>query len=180
MKFTITAVLCCFFAASCWTKVQPPPRYQKIWGSKPVYMSAEEAKRIYFDATPKPVINAGNIYVKGNTIYQLEMGRGIHVINNTVPSQASRIGFITVNGSSQISIKNNLLYTNSYKDLVVLDISNFNNLVEVKRIAGALPYGLQDYFLVQPTESGYYQCPRYDSVVVGWVKDSIMSNCYKN
>ena len=182
MRLLLILVLLISFS-SCWTKVQPhpPSTYQKkVWGSKPIYSAEATAKQIYYSDTALPVLNPGNIYAKGNLIYQLEIGKGIHVIDNSISSQAHRIGFIMVNGSSQISIKDNFLYANSYDDLVVIDISNSNSVTEIKRVQGAFPEGSQNYFYAEPLESGYFECPQYDSVVVGWVKDSVWNNCYKN
>jgi hypothetical protein len=167
--------------SSCWTKVKPGPYISpRVWGNKPIYISFAQAKQISYSNVALPVITAGNIYTKGNLIYQLDIGKGIHVIDNSIPAQAHRVAFITVNGSSQISIKGNFLYTNSYDDLVVIDISNSNTVTEVKRVAGALPQGKYRYFYDQPVEAGYYECPLYDSAVIGWRKDSVQSNCYKN
>lgn len=174
LLFTITIL------ASCWEENPGKNQSaQKVWGNKPIYGSTNDAKQITYIDSALPVLFPGNIYAKGNRIYQLEIGRGIHVIDNSVPSNAHRIGFITVNGSSQISIKDNNLFTNSYDDLVVLDISTTNAVSLLKRISGAFPEGKKNYFLSEPVETGYYECTREDSVVIGWRKDSIMSSCYK-
>ena len=182
MKY-ILLLLCisCFFT-SCW-KAKTPYTYQemkKVWGSKPIYAADSTAKIIRYIPQKQVIVSAGNIYAMGNYIFQIDNGRGIHVIDNTIPAQADRIGFIVVNGCAQISIKGTYIYTNSYADLVTLDMANPLCLHEVNRIKGAFPEFLYSYPLAQPEESGYYICPRYDSVVVGWVKDSIYSNCYKN
>ena len=87
---------------------------------------------------------------------------------------------LKINGSSEISIKDNFLYTNSYDDLVVVDMSDINSISEVKRVKGAFPEGRTNYFFVQPPEAGYYECPRFDSLVIGWKKDSVYAGCYKN
>lgn len=176
-------LLILFSITSCWTRTSRPriiDPYVHVWGNKPVYAARTEAKTISYLDSALPVIIPGNIYVKGNFIYQLEIGKGIHVIDKTNPAQAERIGFITVNGSSQISIKDNYLYTNNYDDLVVIDISNSGSVSIIKRVAGAFPEGVSNYFYIEPIESGYYECPRYDSVVVSWVKDSIWTSCSKN
>ena len=168
---------------SCWYKIDPggnDPYGQKVMGYKPIYGVEVIAKKIIYSHTALPVVSAGNIYVKGNLIYQVETGRGIHVIDNTVSSQAHRVGLLTINGSSQISIKGNFLYTNSYDDLGVLDMSNVDSIVEVSRVKNAFPEGRTNYYFIQPPESGYYECPRYDSVVSGWKKESVMMACYKN
>jgi LVIVD repeat len=170
------------FLYSCWkpnTRDYSNQPQQKVWGSKPVYAAESVAKHIQYSPQKHALIQAGNIYAFGKYIFQVDVGRGIHVINNTVPLTADRIGFITVNGCEQISIKGTYLYTNSFADLVTLDISDPVNLREVSRIPNAFPEFTNNYPLIQPEENGYYICPQTDSVVVGWVKDSINSGCYK-
>ena len=172
--------------SSCWKwklttpDPRPQPANPKVWGSKPIYGKDTSAKKITYINTPQPVVLAGNIYVKDNYIFQVEVGKGMHIIDNTIPSAAHRTGFITINGCSQISIKGTNLYSNSYDDLVVVDISDPNNVKEISRIKGALPEGRYYYPYIQPVETGYYECPRYDSVVIGWRRDSVRAACYKN
>ena len=165
--------------SSCFTK-KPTLQPTKVFGYKPIYGVDSVVKKLLYINTAQPVVVPGNIYIKDNFIFQLEVGKGIHVIDNSTPSQASRIGFLTVNGTSQISIKGNFLYTNSFDDLLVIDMSNINQIVEVKRIKGAFPQGRVNYYYAQPPQSGYYECPRYDSLVIGWRKDSVYNNiCFK-
>lgn len=182
MKF-VFILLSPVFLCSCWNIKSDYGIYNngpKVWGSKPVYAKESDAKEIIFDSKKHPVIAPRNIYTIGNFIFQVDMGRGIHVIDNTVPANASRVGFITVNGCSQVSVEGSFLYTNSYGDLVTIDISNPSNIKVVSRLSNTFPELEYDYPLAQPEESGYYTCPRADSVVVGWVKDSVYMNCYKN
>lgn len=169
---------------SCWDY---PNRNQnnnftqpKVWGYKPVYGIETIAKSILYTPVPKPVVNGGNIYAFQNYFFQIETGYGIHVFDNTNPATASRVGFITVKGCSQISIKDGKLYTNSYDDLVVLDFSNLNNIHEYSRLRGVFTEYRYGSPIAQPPASGYYQCPSYDSLVVGWVRDSVYQRCYKN
>lgn len=173
--------------SSCWKwKVPlspdpiPGPVVKTVWGNKPIYGVDTTAKKIMYINHPQPVVMPGNIYVKGNYIFQTELGRGLHIIDNTISSAAHRIGFVTINGCSQISIKGNSLYSNSYDDLVVIDISDASSVKEIGRVRGAFPEGRKNYVYIQPVESGYFECPRYDSVVIGWRKDSVKALCYKN
>ncbi len=172
------------FLTSCWKPFQHNSGIaypqQKVWGSKPVYAAIESAKKILYDPVKHPIVFAGNIYAFKNYIFQVDVGRGIHVIDNTIPSKADRIGFITVNGCSQVCIRGSYLYTNSYSDLVTIDISDPVNMKVVNRLSNTFPDMSINYPLVQPDESGYYECPRGVSVVVGWVKDSIYASCNKN
>ena len=136
--------------------------------------------KLVYSTSPQNVIAAGNIYAKGNLIYQVETGKGLHVIDNSVPANARRIGFLSINGCNQVSIKNNFLYSNSYDDLVVIDLADVNNMREIKRVVGAFPEGRSSYYYILPPEPGYYECPRYDSVVTSWRLDSVKNNCYRN
>jgi hypothetical protein len=163
---------------SCWKyNGTPYPSSQtKVWGNKPVYASESEAKKILYDPQKHAIYRPGNIYAFQHFIYQVDIGRGIHVIDNSQPAIADRIGFITVKGCEQISIKGKYLYTNSYTDLVTLDIADPLNMKILSRIADAFPEFLYNYPLAEPEDSGYYTCPTTDSLVVGWVKDSVYIN----
>jgi hypothetical protein len=148
-------------------------------GFKPVYGAEPIAKKVLYTSTPQPVMVPGNIYAFQNYIFQLDLGRGIHVIDNSVPADAHRIGFITVKGCSQISIQDDKIYTNSYDDLVVLEFSNLNDVQEYGRLKAVFPEYRYQSPMSEPPHSGYFECPRYDSFVVAWVQDSIYQSCYK-
>lgn len=185
MKYVLFSIVVFLLCSCYWTHPYEGPAYrpmpaQKVWGNKPVYKAAAVAKEIGYTPQKQPIGQAGNIYAFGHYIFQVDVGRGIHVIDNSNPTQAERIGFITVNGCTQLSIKGKYLYTNSLADLVTLDISNPTQVHEVNRVANAFPELQYSYPLVQPEDTGYYMCPSYyDSVVVGWVKDSIYPTCFK-
>ena len=166
-----------FLFASCFDPVNNyyPVSTQKVLGNKPVYGEYSEAIKISYEPEKHPILYPGNIYAFQNFVFQVDVGHGIHVIDNSQPSGADRIGFIRINGCQQISVKGTYLYTNSYKDLVTLDISIPAHLRVVSRIPNAFPD-----FSAEPEESGYFECPNADSVVVGWVQDSVTMNCYKN
>ena len=151
----------------------------KVWGYKPVYGVDSSAKKISYTSSPQPAINQGNIYAFRNYIFQLDPGFGIHVIDNSTPSTAHKIGFITVKGCSQISIKDDKLYTNSYDDLVVLDFSNLQDLHEYSRLKGVFSEYRYGSPISLPPANGYYECPTYDKLVTGWVKDSINMSCLR-
>ena len=171
------------FFCSCWKpyRNQPDPYYErKVWDSKPIYAAVTTAKKVEYLLGKQPIVHAGNIYAYQHLVFQVDIGRGIHVIDNTVPANAERIGYIKVNGCAQISIKDAYLYTNSYADLITIDLSNPSDLRETSRLQNAFPELGSSYPLASPEESGYYECPRMDSVVIGWTKDSIFTNCFKN
>ena len=169
---------------SCYGKTVEPDgrdRNKKVLGYKPIYALESDAKKINYLSTPKTVIGtAGNIYSYQNSIFQVEPGRGIHVIDNSVPDTAKRVGFITVNGCTQISIKDGKIYTNSYDDLVVLEYSAPATVSELSRVKAVFTEYRYESPISQPPFSGYYECPAGDKFIVGWAQDSVKQYCYKN
>src|SRR5579875_2026250 len=142
MRLPIFLLFCCIslLLSSCWKPygvgTNPANSGTKVWGFKPVYATEQAAKKIAYISGAQPVVNGGNIYAFRNYIFQIDPGLGIHVIDNSSPAAAQRIGFITVKGCSEISIKDNKLYTNCYDDLVVLDFTNLSNVQEYSRLRG--------------------------------------------
>ena len=125
------------------------------------------------------MVNAGKIYVKGNLIFQNEIGEGIHIINNSIPANAQRTGFIKIKGSQEISIKGDYLYSNNYADLVVVNISNLTAVTEVSRIRNA--FSDNNSQLVPPVRGNYFECvDNSKGTVIGWVRDSIDNPKCKN
>ncbi len=177
-----------FLLSSCWdftyNRSSPPLEPPKmVWGYKPVFTVDSSILKISA-TSPQAVQNPGKIYVKGNLIFQNDLGSGIHVIDNTVPSAAANIGFIKILGNSEISIKGNTLYANSFTDLVVVDIADWQNVKELKRIKGAFNQGAQAggypvyNYIPVPERGVYYECAGYNltHVLTGWVKDSVLNN----
>lgn len=168
---------------SCWkfgSNGSPYEGMHMVSGLRPVYEVNAMTRAISYAEGAKPIFRAGNIYAYNQYIFQVDQGRGIHVINNTDAAHAERIGFINVHGCAQISIRGQYLYTNSLDDLVTLDISNPEEVVEVSRVVSAFPEFRNAQSLFMPEEPGYFTCPHPDSLVVGWVRDSIPATCYKH
>ena len=73
---------------------------------------------------PEAITNHGKICFYEGYLYISETEKGIHIIDNRNPSSPKNIGFIEVIGNADLSIRNNLLYADSYVDLVWFDVSN--------------------------------------------------------
>ncbi len=191
MKKIILLLLCStLFLAGCWDwgkKPLPSKEFKKVWGYKPVFTTDTALLRVQSEI-PRPMKNPGKIYVRGNLIFQNDIGYGIHVIDNSNPSQARPVGFIKVNGSSEISVKDNNMYVNSYTTLVVLDVSDWQNVRVVKRIPDAFQQGLsggggyQHYYIPPPEHGVYFDCSMFGyqtgMLQSGWVQDSVFDYCY--
>lgn len=123
-------------------------------GLRPVYISMEEAD-IIKSLPPQPVDQLGKIYYKDDLIYVGEQGRGVHIVDNTNPEQPSRIGFIQIPGNKDISIKGNLMYADNFRDLLTIDITDMNNIVEIDRIVDVYAEIPQSY---PALHEGYFEC----------------------
>ncbi|MFT3705951.1 MAG: hypothetical protein QM802_26530 [Agriterribacter sp.] len=165
----LTPVITLLYLCGC-TVESPPPK--EADGYAPVYGEKIKQSSTLSLQQPREIENAGKIYVKGQLLYQVENGTGIHVISIDDPAKPVRKGFIPIAGAQEISILNNMLYTNSYNDLLVLDISSPENITVAQTIENAFKLGST----AVPPEHGYFECidPSKGNVV-GWTKKKIMS-----
>jgi len=135
----------------------------------PVYMTYSDMRAAIRVEAPKAINSTGKIYFKGGKIYISEPFKGIHVIDNTNPSNPTKIAFINIPGNVDISIKGNILYADSYIDLVAIDISDLNNIMVKKRIEDVFPHSLP------PFDTKYPVAPldHTKGVVVDWKIEKI-------
>ncbi|MFK7831658.1 MAG: hypothetical protein AB8B52_00145 [Winogradskyella sp.] len=114
------------------------------------------------ESNPRAIINSGKIYVKGNYIFINEVNEGFHLINNSDPSNPQNIGFIKVFGSSDLSIKNNVIYANNATDLLAFTIDETSqSLTITKRVANVFPQ------IWSPEGFAYYNLEE-DDIIVNW------------
>ena len=113
--------------------------------NNPIYMSYEDLRSAVSDTTPAAISRPGKIYLYGDLILVNEVRKGVHVINNTDPANPEVISFIKVPGNIDMAIKNNILYADSYVDLVAIDISDLHNIREVARFEDLFSWSLPPY-----------------------------------
>jgi len=138
---------------------------ETVEGWAPIYDSTNYSKKIT-SSVPRSIIKGGRIYIKDSLLFQVEIGKGIHVISLANKQQPSKIAFIEVVGCQEMSVMGSTLYTNNLNDLVVVDISQPLRVAVVDRISNAFHIFNESY----PPSSGWYECPdaRKGRVVVGW------------
>lgn len=143
---------------------------ERVLRYSPIYLSYAELRTPVTAEAPAEIGATGKIYVKDNYIYINELYEGIHVIDNADPSSPQRIAFIPIPGNVDMAIKGTTLYSDSYVDLVAIDIADPSNAVEVARIEDAFPYltpwpwMLEDFVAGSPVETPDESL----GVVVGW------------
>lgn len=88
----------------------------------------------------KPIEETGKIYVKDNFLFINQPNKGFHVYDNSDPSNPINMAFIKVLGSSDLSIKNNMLYINNATDLIAVKTDFSANTIEItKRVVNTFP-----------------------------------------
>jgi hypothetical protein len=101
---------------------------------RPVYTSLDELRASVAPLEPQSIQTPGKIYLKDHWLFINEPGKGIHIIDNTDPASPVNRHFLNIPGNYELAVKGNILYADSYIDLVALDISDVNNIHEVNRL----------------------------------------------
>ncbi len=136
---------------------------------KPVYKSFDAFRNSFQSGPAKEIQQAGKIYFKDNYLFVNEVNKGIHVIDNADPSNPIRLAFYELEGNVDMAIRGNILFADSYIDLVSLDISDVMNPVVVSRLENAFPDVLPPYDQSLPI----YELDRTKGVVVGWKVETV-------
>ncbi len=129
---------------------------------EPVYTSMEDIRSSIGNDTPQEIQQMGKLYFKDNHLFINEPNEGVHVIDNRDPSNPLNVAFITIPGAFDLSIQGNILFSDSYMDLVAVDISDYNQVKEVGRIEDLFS-GYNSY--------GFYADPQL-GVVTDWVESN--------
>jgi hypothetical protein len=159
IPFLTILILSASFLNSCEEAV-----YRVYTGNAPVYMSYEELRTSVVTEENVTLEDPGKIYFKNNYIFIVEEQKGIHVFDNANPSSPVMKTFIKVPGVVDISISGNILYADSFVDLVVLDLQDINSIHEVARVKDVLPYP------IPPVDNDYPTAwvDQTRGVVIGW------------
>ncbi len=125
---------------SCWLT---PSTYTYV-DYEPVYMPVEELRSSVEALPSRSLVNPGKIWVYNQYLLINERGEGIHVIDNSNPSSPQFVSFLAIPGNGDMSVRENILYADSYIDLVALDISDPVAAREVGRVENIFPQTLEN------------------------------------
>lgn len=140
---------------------------------KPVYLTLNDLRSAIKSEAPRNIEETGKIYLYGKYIFLNETGKGLHVIDNSNPSAPQKISFINVPGNLDLAVKGNIMYVDSYIDLVALDITDPTHVKETGRVRSAYPVSTYRY--------GYYMDTASLGVIVDFIrKDTMLVNTCNN
>ncbi len=141
-------------------------KYADYLVAKPLKISKAEFQNGVDIIAPMPIEESGKIYAYKNYIFVNDKYRGVHVIDNSDPSDPKKISFIKIAGNVDISVKDDYLYADSIMDLMVLDISDVNNITIVNRLESVLRDNI-----VWPMEADIFENVDIDyenEIIIGW------------
>ena len=139
--------------------------------NEPVFMSFSEFRSSVKLSDESHILSGyGKICFYDDYLYISEPGKGIHILDNRNPASPQISGYIELLGNFDLAIRNDLLYADSYIDLVWFDISNPAQPQLKGRLEGAFPESLPiidneygwDYSLCYPEDG------RRKGIIVGW------------
>lgn len=165
MKAKIVPILPVFFISFFILISCEDSTYKIYTANAPVYMTYDNLRSAVELKQDVPLKEPGKIYFKDDFIFIVEEMKGIHVFDNTNPEAPVKKTFINLPGVVDMTISGHNLYADSFVDLVVLDVTDINNISETGRVKSILPYTLP------PVEDEDFPMAYIDQkkgVVVGW------------
>jgi hypothetical protein len=141
LSIVLTISLLAGFLSSCTDQCEQTITYRS---QRQVTLSLYELRQSVKSQASQSLEHPGKIYVKDNYLFINEIKKGIHIIDNTDPSSPKPISFLAVPGNIDLAVKGNILYADSYTDVVAFDISTPTAVKEVKRVTDVFQNGVID------------------------------------
>lgn len=149
---------------SCDPTIEPP----LVEGMKPIYGDLYSSEFIASEG-PREIGELGKFISVGDVLFINEMLQGIHVVDNTNPTNPVFTHFFKIIGNREFTIENNTLYADNSKDLLVIDISDFNNIKYLSHIENQYNTELHGVFFRPPNYVGPFECINPDlGIVSDW------------
>jgi hypothetical protein len=131
---------------------------------KPVYASKATVLSNIRSNNPRPLEAPGKIYILGRYLFVNEIDKGVHIIDNSNPSNPRAVAFVDIPGNIDIAVRGSYLYADMYKELVVVDISDPLNAKLVKEVPNVFS---DRYYGTVVNDSAY--------IIVDWeIKDTMV------
>lgn len=166
IKTSVALIVLAASLSACTDKTVERVTYE---ANVPVYMSFSEFRNSFSKGEAIEIINPGKIYFKDNYLFVNEVGKGIHVIDNSDPADPKKLCFYEIMGNVDIAIKGNILFADSFIDFVAIDISDVNNPVEINRIENVFPEVMPEGDKWYP----YAMVDKSEGVIVDWKVETV-------
>ncbi len=140
--FFMSSLMLFLILPSCQDQVESTYTYRT---QVPVYMQMSTFREADIIIEPgKALDNPGKIYLYDDFLFINEPQKGIHIIDNTNPSSPVTINFINIPGNVDLAVNSNIMYADSYVDLLAFDISDPRDIKVIKRVEDVFPHMFTD------------------------------------
>lgn len=159
LLFSIVFQSCCPFLVDCDDDdpfIGSPSNYE------PIFLNRTDFEKSVSVKNSLAIGVSGKIYVKENLLFINELNKGFHVYDNSDPSNPKAIKFLEAPGSTDLAIRENMIYINQATDLIAVEYNTATNTANLtKRIPNTFPQlrspdGFEAYDIAENT------------IVVGW------------
>jgi hypothetical protein len=165
------------FISSCFNEEINPGANRTVIGMKPEYAQFNEA--YYFSTEPRFIEELGNLVLFRQYILVAEEFQGIHVIDNSDPTNPLPVAFWHLPGVSSFAISGDILFLPLGRKLMAIDISDIN-MISILSVTDNIfnSFTGNDF---PSNYSGSFQCAQIDSgAVVRWVEAELFSpDCWR-
>lgn len=139
-------------------------------GKRPVYVPASTLDSI-FNLPPQPIGQSGTIFLQDSLFFMLEQKKGIHVFNVRDSVNTKALTFFNIPAVTDFVISDSRLYADSWKDLVVIDISDLFHITLLNRQSDVF-----SPVLYPPLYDGIFECVDLSrGAVIDW-EDAPLEN----
>ena len=108
---------------------------------EPVYLGYAELRGAVRTVGPRPLEDVGRVYVYEDFLFLNARNEGVHVIDNSDPTDPRPVSFIEIPGNTELEIRDGVLFADSYVDLVAIELGGFGaGPQEVEREEGIFPW----------------------------------------
>ncbi|MBW1295917.1 hypothetical protein [Aquimarina litoralis] len=156
--FLIFLQSCCPFLADCNDDdfiIESGSQYEPILLDRTDFENSVALK------DPITITTSGKIYIKDNLLFINEVHKGFHIYDNSDPASPIPIKFLDASGSTDLAIRDNMIYINQATDLIAVEYDDANGITLTKRVVNVFPeIRSPDGFLP-------FDIPE-NNVVVGW------------
>lgn len=172
-KLHIPFLLIIFSILSCEPEDEKPI---EIMGLKPIYGSPEELEARTLPA--REICKPGKIYTFGSYLLINELYEGIHLVDNTRPSDPQNLAFLKISGNVDMAVKDGFLYADHLTSIVVFDIREPENVKFLK----AVEHSFNPSYSYYPPQTGInFECVDPEKgTVISWEETQLKNpKCFR-
>jgi len=167
--YLFLALMVPIMLTSCQDKI-----VQTYQANVPQYQSLEDWRQTTFELSEARTLDRpGKIYVYHQYLLVNELYEGVHIFDNSNPANPVQLGFLQVLANVDMAVKDNVLYLDSYRDLLAFDISDIGNPSYLGRAEDV--FSFRDYGYLAGYDQNYpmVYVDETKGVVVGWAIEEI-------